>query len=34
MHFKAKTVPVCKYVRWRLGRWEDVVSHYRSAPQG
>ena len=30
MHFKPKSVPVCAYVRWRLGRWEHVVAHHRS----
>lgn len=29
---KAKTVRVSAYPRFRFGRWESVVSHYRSTP--
>lgn len=29
---KSKTVRVIAYLRFRLGRWEYVVSHYRSLP--
>ena len=27
-----KTVHVISYQRYRLGKWEDVCSHFRSAP--
>ncbi len=29
---KKKVVPVMAYPRFRFGRWEHVVSHYRSLP--
>jgi len=29
---RAKTVHVCAYTRWRLGRHEYVTSHWRSMP--
>ncbi|SAD39780.1 Uncharacterised protein [Enterobacter hormaechei] len=27
-----KVVDVCKYKRFRFGRWEDVCKHKRSLP--
>lgn len=32
MDTKAKVVHVCNYVRFRLGKWEDVCQHWRSLP--
>ena len=29
---KLKVVRVCNYLRFRLGKWESVVSHLRSMP--
>ncbi len=29
---KIKTVHVTSYPRFRLGRWEQVCEHWRSAP--
>lgn len=31
-HHKVKTVHVCQYVRYRLGRFESVCHHWRSHP--
>lgn len=31
--FRPKVVHVSQYLRWRLGKWETVVSHYRSLPR-
>jgi hypothetical protein len=30
--FRLKTVPVRSYERWRWGKWEHVVRHFRSLP--
>ena len=30
--FHPKTVFVGAYARWRYGKWEHVVSHFRSLP--
>lgn len=27
-----KIVPVCAYMRWRFGKWESVIHHFRSWP--
>ncbi len=29
---KPKIVHVCGYLRFRLGRWEEVGTHFRSMP--
>jgi hypothetical protein len=31
--FSVKSVHVCSYLRRRYGKWETVVSHYRSWPR-
>lgn len=32
LNFQEKVVHVCAYVRFRLGRWETVCTHWRSLP--
>lgn len=31
--FRPKVVPVRAYVRWRFGKWESVIRHFRSLPR-